>query len=594
MTDPASSSPYRVLARRFRPQTFADLIGQQVLVRTLTNAILAGRLPHAFVLTGVRGVGKTSTARIIAKAVNCTARGDAPTTEPCGTCASCIAIAEDRHVDVLEMDAASHTGVDDIRDLIDGVRYAPVSGRFKVYIIDEVHMLSRNAFNALLKTLEEPPPRVLFVFATTEVRKIPVTVLSRCMRFDLRRVEIPDLVAHFSRIAQAEGIDAEAAALALIARAAEGSVRDGLSLLDQAATLSGDRVTEAAVRDMLGLADRGRVYDLLEKVLAGDVAAALHLLRELNAAGAEPAVVLEDLLALVHWLTRLKVAETAIGDETMPEEERARGRDLAARLSMPVLTRAWQMLLKGLGEVRSAPAPAMALDMVIIRFGYAAELPPPAEVIRELTRDDGAAPASPPAPRTSPSRPMAASAPAGAVVARRAPAARPAAEPATDHPVTDPVPRAEAVPGPADFPAVIALVRQQREPILETQLRNNVHLVDFTPGHIALRLDGKVASDLPSRLAAVLGTATGRRWVVSVSNEPGAPTLEEQARQAQQDRLDAVARDPVVRRVLDTFPGAEIRDIRELTDGSTPPDADPDDLTFDNGYDPFDPLDEED
>jgi DNA polymerase-3 subunit gamma/tau len=368
MTEPADRDPvapdaagkaYRVLARKYRPATFADLIGQEAMVRTLTNALRSGRLAHAFVLTGVRGVGKTTTARIIARALNCVGPDGqgGPTAEPCGRCEHCRAIAEDRHVDVIEMDAASRTGVDDIRELIDGVRYRPTSARYKIYIVDEVHMLSKNAFNALLKTLEEPPPHVKFVFATTEIRKIPVTVLSRCQRFDLRRIDEDALRAHFRAIAEREGAKIADAALGLIARAADGSVRDGLSLLDQAISHADgpNEIGEADVRAMLGLADRTLTFDLVEAALKGDAARALAVLAAQHDAGADASQAVEDALGLVHWLTRIKLAPEAADDLAVPELERKRGRAMAEALPIPALARAWQILLKGLAETRGAP-----------------------------------------------------------------------------------------------------------------------------------------------------------------------------------------------------------------------------------------------
>jgi DNA polymerase-3 subunit gamma/tau len=392
MPDPAPS--YRVLARKYRPQTFAEVIGQEAMVRTLSNAIASGRIAHAFILTGVRGVGKTTTARILARALNCIGADGTggPTISPCGECVHCRSIAEDRHVDVIEMDAASRTGIDDIRDLTEGVRYRPVSARHKVYIIDEVHMLSKPAFNALLKTLEEPPAHVIFVFATTEVQKVPITVLSRCQRFSLRRVPVEQLIEHYRRIAEAEGIAIAPAALGLIARAADGSVRDGLSLLDQAIALSGESIDEAAVRDMLGIADRGLVFDLFETVLKGDVGGALDRMDGLYQGGADPLSVMQDLLDLTHFVTRLKLApEAGLGDP-LEEGDRVRARPLSGALSIPVLTRAWQMLLKGLEEVQTAPAPVQAAQMVLVRLAYAADLPVPADLVRALS--DGGSPAA--------------------------------------------------------------------------------------------------------------------------------------------------------------------------------------------------------
>src|SRR3954470_21011584 len=391
----AASAPYRVLARKYRPSDFAGLIGQEALVRTLTNAIAQGRLAHAFMLTGVRGVGKTTTARILARAFNCIGLDGkgGPTASPCGQCEHCTAIAEDRHVDVIEMDAASRTGVDDIRELTEGMRYRPVSARFKIYIIDEVHMLSKNAFNALLKTLAEPPPDVKFVFATTEVHKVPVTVLSRCQRFSLRRVPIEQLIAHYRQIAAAEAVEITPAALALIARAADGSVRDGLSLLDQAIALSAGRIEEAAVREMLGIADRGLVLDLFETVLKGDAKSALAQMQSLYEGGADPLMVMQDLLDLTHFVTRLKLAPEAGSGDPLEEGDRERARPLAAALAMRVLTRAWQMLLKGIEEVQAAPMPGQAAEMVLIRLAYVADLPVPAELVRTLS-DGGSAPAA--------------------------------------------------------------------------------------------------------------------------------------------------------------------------------------------------------
>ncbi|MBM3559468.1 MAG: DNA polymerase III subunit gamma/tau, partial [Alphaproteobacteria bacterium] len=373
----AAGAAYRVLARKYRPQTFTELIGQEALVRTLTNAFASGRIAHAFVLTGVRGVGKTTTARILAKCLNAE---NGPTIAPDPADPQGLAIAEDRHPDVMEMDAASRTGVDDLREIIDGVRYRPVMGRYKVYIIDEVHMLSRNAFNALLKTLEEPPPHVKFVFATTEIRKVPVTVLSRCQRFDLRRVDAAPLIAHLARVCIAEGIAIEDDALRLVARAADGSVRDGLSLLDQAIATWPDGITAEAVRGMLGLADRTAVFDLFEAALGGDAAGALGHLRALWDVGADPAVVLRDMMELAHWLTRVKLVPATADDPLAGELERTRGKAMAGKLSIAVLGRTWQMLLKGVGEVDAAPAALPAAEMVLVRLAYAADLPPPGEL----------------------------------------------------------------------------------------------------------------------------------------------------------------------------------------------------------------------
>ena len=569
MTDPATG--YRVLARKYRPQTFAEVIGQEAMVRTLSNAIAEGRIAQAFILTGVRGVGKTTTARIIARALNCigTDGSGGPTISPCGECVHCRAIAEDRHVDVIEMDAASRTGVDDIRDLTEGVRYRPVSARYKVYVIDEVHMLSKNAFNALLKTLEEPPPDVKFVFATTEVHKVPVTVLSRCQRFSLRRVPIEQLVAHYRQIAAAETVEIVPSALALIARAADGSVRDGLSLLDQAIALSGGRIEEAAVRDMLGIADRGLVLDLFETVLKGDAKGALEQMQRLYGGGADPLMVLQDLLDLTHFVTRLKLAPEAGSGDPLEEGDRERARPLAATLSMPVLTRAWQMLLKGIEEVQNAPLPGQAAEMVLIRLAYVAELPVPAELIRQLSEGaTGPAPSStpePPAPRslTGPSggssgaRRVEA---AGAGGMASAPVAIAAPQPA---PSPQPAPTPEYDPMPQNFAELIALFDQRREALIRSHLWSHIHLVAFEPGRIEFRPQDAAPRDLANRLGQLLGEWTGGRWVISVSQAEGEPTLAEAEAQRTSALRNEVAAHPLVRAVLDTFPGATIAAVRE-------------------------------
>jgi DNA polymerase-3 subunit gamma/tau len=538
---------YRVLARKYRPQNFAELIGQEAMVRTLRNAIAAGRIAHAFILTGVRGVGKTTTARILARALNCVGPDGAggPTAEPCGECEHCRAIAEDRHVDVIEMDAASRTGIDDIRELTEGVRYRPVSARYKVYIIDEIHMLSKNAFNALLKTLEEPPPEIVFVFATTEVHKVPVTVLSRCQRYALRRVPVAMLAAHYAQVAASEGIAAEPAALGLIARAADGSVRDGLSLLDQAIALSAGRVEEAAVRDMLGIVDRGQVFALFESLVKGDAADALRRMDRLYEEGGDPLMILQDLLDLVHFVTRLKLApEAGIGDP-IAEGDREPARPFAEKLSMPVLARAWQMLLKGLSEVEAAPAPLAAAQMVLVRLAYVADLPAPAELVRAIERGN---------PPGGPGVRAVAGGEGGAASALRA-------SPAPD-PSPAPVARGPQ-PMPQSFAEVLALFEEKREIVMRSHLAAFLHLVHFEPGRIEFRPAEGAPRDLANRLAQLLGEWTGRRWVVAVSREAGAPTLrEEEARRAGELKSE-IAAHPLVRAVLETFPGATIAAVRE-------------------------------
>ena len=554
---------YRVLARKYRPKSFAELIGQDALVRTLTNAINSGRIAQAFMLTGVRGVGKTTTARIIARALNCTGPDGTggPTVTPCGVCDNCRAIAEDRHVDVMEMDAASHTGVDDIREIIDGVRYAPVSARYKLYIIDEVHMLSKSAFNALLKTLEEPPAHVKFVFATTEIRKVPVTVLSRCQRFDLRRVDAQVLKEHFTRVTGMEGAEIEPDAAALIARAADGSVRDGLSLLDQAIALAAGTVTAQQVRDMLGLADRSKVIDLFEAAVSAKPAEAMDLLSDLHRVGADPVVILQDLLDLVHNLTRLKVVPDSAKDPGLPEAERTRGAALSAKLGMPALTRAWQLLLKGLGEVQAAPVPQQALEMVIVRLSYAADLPTPGDLIRQLQNQNNgnAGNGGGPAPRGPGGGPVAVAAAPVRAVARPA-EAQPSPQPVQTVAVAD----EERVAMPRDFRTLVQVFAEKREGALYGHLTGSVHLVRMEPGRLELRLTTLAPATLPNRVGQLLTEWTGQRWVVIVSDAPGEPTLIQQEQAAQKRALEEAEAHPVVRAVLDAFPGAKITDVRDL------------------------------
>ncbi|MDK9722730.1 MAG: DNA polymerase III subunit gamma/tau [Rhodospirillales bacterium] len=537
----SEASAYRVLARKYRPTTFADLIGQEAMVRTLKNAIASGRLAHAFVLTGVRGVGKTTTARIIARALNC---AEGPTDKPCGICVHCTSIAEDRHVDVLEMDAASRTGVNDIREIIEGVRYRPTQARFKIYIIDEVHMLSTAAFNALLKTLEEPPEHVKFIFATTEIRKVPITVLSRCQRFDLKRVDSDMLAAHFANIAEKEGASADAGALALIARAADGSVRDGLSLLDQAISHGEGKVGEALVRDMLGLADRVRTFDLFESVMKGEMAQALDLLGQSYASGADPAVTLEDMLELVHWLTRVKLAPQLANAPGVAEAERVRGGQMAQSLSMAALTRSWQMLLKGLGETRSAPSPLQAAEMVLIRLAYAADLPSPAETVEAVRKNPPASPSNPIS--GGPSGGGARAVAGGGASFESAPAAAPRA----------------LLPMPQTFQETVALFAERMEPVLTAHLQASVNLVHFEPGRIEINPMAHAPKDLANRAGALLSEWTGKRWVVSISNKQGQETLRGQELADEAKKKANAARHPLVQAVLAAFPEASIEAVR--------------------------------
>ena len=567
------AAAYRVLARKYRPASFAGLIGQDALVRTLCNAIAMDRLAHAYLLTGVRGVGKTSTARIIARALNCIGEDGTggPTPEPCGTCDHCISIAEDRHVDVIEMDAASRTGIDDVRELIESVRYRPVSARYKVYIIDEVHMLSKQAFNALLKTLEEPPPHVKFVFATTEVRRLPVTVLSRCQRFDLRRVDMEMLIEHFSGIAAKEGTEVDPAALALIARAADGSVRDGLSVLDQAMAHEGTRITEDAVRAMLGLADRTRLFDLFDMLMQGAIKDALDCFAELLDAGAEPQALLQDLLELCHWLTRLKHVPAASEDPAVPEAERTRGCAMAEALAVPSLTQTWQMLLKGLEEANRAARPALAAEMTLVRIAYAADLPSPADALRAIGAGGAAtqpkdAPAASPAPAPAPSPGNAASTGAAAESALM-PESAP--EPA---PVATSAPQVQ----PTSLREIAVLAEERREPILSAWLRTEVRPIRVGTGAVEINCGRSPDSKMLALLQERLEQWTGERWMVALSEGGGEPTLDEQNR-AVQEAADRAAMDhPLVRQVLDAFPGARVRKVhRPAPDSENDGDASP-------------------
>jgi DNA polymerase-3 subunit gamma/tau len=525
---PDQPAAYRVLARSYRPRRLSELIGQEALVRTLTNAFTGGRLAHAFLLCGIRGIGKTTTARIIAAGLNCTGadgRGGA-TPEPCGACPSCVAIAEGRSLDVIEQDAASNTGKDDIIELLEGIAYLPVASRYKVFILDEVHMLSDKAWAALLKTVEEPPPHVKFVFATTELRKVPVTVLSRCQRFELRRVDHALIAEHLARIAGKECVEAEPAALALIARTAGGSVRDALSLLDQAIALGEGRVALGPVREMLGLADRSRLLPLMAASMRAAPGEALDRFAELLALGADPLAVLQDLLELAHRLARLKAGDVAAAaDPTLDP----RAPDLARELSMGALTRAWQMLLRGLADVEHAPDAAAAAEMVLLRLATAAELPPPAELFRVM-HGLGEAPA--PAPTGAP----------------------PPAEPAMP-------PGPASAAAPRSFRELVELLRQGGEQLLAAWLHEGAHLVHFEPGRIEFRPAAGLPPDLASRLGGALKELTGRRWLVAVVREGGAPTLAAEAAAEKAERLAELERDPRVRAVLDLYPGARIVDV---------------------------------
>jgi DNA polymerase-3 subunit gamma/tau len=528
-----SGAGYRVLARKYRPADFSQLIGQDAMVRTLTNAFAGGRIAQAYMLTGVRGVGKTTTARILARALNYEAPGvSGPTIDIAEPGAHCAAIMESRHPDVFEMDAASNTGIDDVREIIGYAQTRPSMARYKVFIIDEVHMLSRQAFNGLLKTLEEPPEHVRFIFATTEVRKVPVTVLSRCQRFDLRRVGMDLLIDHFGRIATEERCQVEPEAVALIARAAEGSVRDGLSLLDQAIALGGSEVRALDVRAMLGLADRSRVIDLFGQVMTGDVASALEEFAAQYAAGADPQVMIADLAEFVHLVTRVKVTGAALADPSLTEVERERARDFAGELTMASLARAWQMLLKGHQEIETARHALSAAEMVVIRLAYASSLPPPAEVIRSLGDDGGDV-------RPEDSVDRSAAAPNGAD------GAAPAAEPG------------EAAASPESFDDAVRLVCDI-DIRLADPLEQSVRPVSFAAGHIEIEVADGAPRDIANRFAATMNRATGARWVVSIAGA-GRPPPPRQA-----EAFAAAVEPDLVASVMRRFPGARVVDQREL------------------------------
>jgi DNA polymerase-3 subunit gamma/tau len=573
-TPPAgTNTPYRVLARKYRPASFDDLIGQEAVVRTVSNAFETGRIPQAWILTGVRGVGKTTTARILARALNYELPDGSiksPTIHMPTLGVHCQAIMESRHMDVLEMDAASHTGVDDVRQINDSVRYAPASARYKVYIIDEVHMLSTAAFNAFLKTLEEPPEHAKFVFATTEIRKVPVTVLSRCQRFDLRRVDADVLMKHLSNIAGKENVDAEPEALGIIARAAEGSVRDSLSLFDQAIAHAAGLVRADAVRQMLGLADRTRVIDLFDSLARGDIASAFKEFREQYDTGADPIVVLSDLAEFVNFVTRVKIVPATADNVAFGETERLRARDFAAKLSMRVLSRMWQMLLKGITEVQAATRPAAAAEMVLVRIAYVADMPTPDEAIRMLEQNGGASPViGSAAPRGAPAAP---SSSMQSPTQRAAP--RTGAEPSPRPHIAEPMADAQSAPALKlnSFAELIALAAEKRDLMTKAALEADIRLVRIEDGRLEVALERSAARTLINDLSRKLEQWTGRRWTVIVSNEAGQPTLRSQAQLKQSERERSAESDPRVKEVLARFPGAKVVEVRKLA--PEPPESD--------------------
>jgi DNA polymerase III subunit gamma/tau len=592
---PEAGKHYRVLARKYRPSSFEDLIGQDAVVRTVSNAFETGRIPQAWILTGVRGVGKTTTARILARALNYElADGSVkgPTIHMPVPGVHCQAIMESRHMDVLEMDAASHTGVDDVRQINDSVRYAPASARYKVYIIDEVHMLSTAAFNAFLKTLEEPPEHAKFVFATTEIRKVPVTVLSRCQRFDLRRVDADVLMGHLANIAGKENVEVEPEALGIIARAAEGSVRDSLSLFDQAIAHAAGPVRADMVRQMLGLADRTRVIDLFDSLARGDIASAFREFREQYDTGADPIVVLGDLAEFVNFVTRVKIVPATADNVAFGETERLRARDFAAKLSMRVLSRMWQMLLKGITEAQAATRPAAAAEMVLVRIAYVADMPTPDEAIRMIEQNGGASSAAASSAASARATSVSSSSAVSSMptsTPRASTAARASAESSPRPQMTAPLTEAQAAPAAlkiATFPELVALAGEKRDLMTKAALEADVRLVRIEDGRLEVTLERSAARTLINDLSRKLEQWTGRRWTVIVSNEAGQPTLRSQNEVQKNQRERAAESDPRVQEVLARFPGAKVVEVRKLA--PEPPESDA------SGEDPTDPTDGDD
>jgi DNA polymerase-3 subunit gamma/tau len=522
---------YRVLARKYRPTSFKDMVGQEVLVRTLTNAISSGRLAHAFVLTGIRGVGKTTTARIIARALNCIGpdgNGN-PTADPCGVCPHCKAIAEDKHQDVFEMDAASHTGVNDIREIIENTRYRPISARYKVYIIDEVHMLSNSAFNALLKTLEEPPPHVKFIFATTEIRKIPITILSRCQRFDLKRVEAKDLVIHFNNILSQEGLKAESDALKLIASVASGSVRDGLSILDQALAFNGNSITSEAVREMLGLADSNVLYKLYEAIVEGKIQDALTTITDLYRKGADPSLIIIDLLNINHLISKLKLSNNAMDD--LAEQEKEEYKTLADKLAIPYLARLWQMLLKGLDEVKIAYSPFAALEMLMIRITHASNLPSPEDIIRKFETSGTPPPKAPPIANSN-------------------------TVPTQSNNIQN------SAPNMASFEQIIETCFEHDEMIIYHHLRTNTQFISLTNNSLSLKLLPDAPKGFVVILQEFLSRVTNQKWQVIASNQEASETIANLEKSKEQLYIDNIVKNDSVQNMIKTFGDLEIVDIK--------------------------------
>ncbi len=550
-----------VLARKYRPQVFSDLIGQEALVRTITNAIATNRLAHAYMLTGIRGVGKTSSARIIAKGLNCTGPDGkgGMTPNPCGQCQNCRDIANDAHIDVIEIDAASNTGVDNVREIIDGAKYNPVSARFKIYIIDEVHMLSKQAFNALLKTLEEPPERIKFIFATTEIRKVPITILSRCQRFDLRRLDEQQLADHLAHIAQSEKATFEPEALHLLARAGDGSVRDSLSLMDQAITQLDNNLTTDGVRHMLGLADRTTLFDLYDTIMTGNIANALQILDTQYDCGADPFVLTQDLLELTHWLTRIKIVPQLADDITIPEAERKRGRKMAEQLSMASLTAVWQMLLKGIHEVKNSDFPIKALEMLIIRLAYMADLPTPAQIVEDIKKNGIA----PPQPTSTPII-----SPIPQTPLNKLPTHQQIAVPNQTQLVSQSTPH-QTDDGIKDLTDVVTLARNKGERVLAFQIENHIRPVSVQSGLIKCVLTPDAPRALCQQLSQFLRNQTGHDWLVQTQVSGGNQTLQEQKEAKQNAVISDLKKAPIIADILAAFPGSKIEKVKPIKSEET-------------------------
>ncbi len=561
---------YVVLARKYRPQNFDDLLGQEALVQTLTNAIKNNRLHHAYILTGIRGIGKTTTARIIAKALNCTGLDgkSGPTIHPCGVCENCKAITEGRHIDVMELDAASRTGVDDIREILDGVRYKPTNARYKIYIIDEVHMLSKNAFNALLKTLEEPPSHVKFIFATTEIRKVPITVLSRCQRFDLQRLSIENLMTLFNKIIAAENLKAENEALHIIAKAADGSARDGLSLLDQAISLGAGVVKTDVVKDMIGLADKNQTFELFESLVQGDVSAVITKLQEQYKNGANPTTLLQDLINITHMLAKARIIPNSINDVSMTEMEKTFCQKHSGTVQIAILSKIWQMLIKGLNELQIAPVQIDALEMILIRIAYSANLPTPYELLNDVKKNSNLSIA---VPQSANVRPVAET--SSASVSPR------------QSPIVEENPQNISVPGKTVFNSLselVAYLESNRQMLVSYKLKNDVSVSEFTNGAIKMTVSDKIQSDFIMNLHKILTEATGLTWKIEILRGHLGETLADQERAELEEDKRSISEYPLVKAILAEFKGAKIETLtRKVISESA--EEDEDEVFFDNG-----------